>query len=330
MKSISMSRFSSSRVCSALSAAKAWIAASTGSTTSADSMVGTVGVGTDSAVAAGLGRLSPAAGREILEPSTPRGGSTRLRRVGGPFADGIRVGAVSVPLATAERWVSEYTSLNNASVANPYAYPAYDRYEGERNDPRVLTDADLLAPGLLNVPVKIRSYYDLQRVRSALEDGLANDDLCVPLAEVDDPTRVAAMVKPLYAILDDPQTRPWNVSATTLSKVLQRKRPESLVLHDKWVNACYVGGTTFRPRTPGRSCERTQGKSTALSRNRTRRLLASMVSLRNGDREGMSCPVSGSPREGVVETQRGLAGHRVRGPGRGAPRGCMFPSLDAA
>ncbi|MGD1252690.1 DUF6308 family protein [Mycobacterium seoulense] len=63
----------------------------------------------------------------------------------------------------------------------------------------------------------------------------------VPLAEIDDPIRIATMVKPLYAVLDDPQTRPWNVSATTLSKVLHRKRPETLVLHDKWVKACYVG-----------------------------------------------------------------------------------------
>lgn len=160
----------------------------------------------------------------------------------GTLADGIRIGGVSVPLVTAQRWVSEYTDVNNASATNPYAYPAYDRYEGDRNDPRLLTDADFLAPGLLNVPVKIRSYYDLQRLRPDLEAGLANDDLGVPLAEIDDPARVAAMVKPLYAVLDDPQRRPWNVYATTLSKVLHRKRPKSLVLHDKWVNTCYVGG----------------------------------------------------------------------------------------
>lgn len=47
MKSISMSRFSSSRVCSAVSAARAWIAASPGSTTSSDSTLGTLDMGTD-------------------------------------------------------------------------------------------------------------------------------------------------------------------------------------------------------------------------------------------------------------------------------------------
>lgn len=169
------------------------------------------------------------------------------------MADDVRIGGVSVPLATAQRWVGEYTSVQNASAANPYAYPAYDRYERERNDPRRLRDADLLAPGLLNVPVKIRSYYDLQRIRADLEAGLANDDLGVALAEIDDPVRVAAMVKPLYRVLDDPQRRPWNVNATTLSKVLHRKRPNSLVLHDKWVNACYVGANGPVERVQNRS-----------------------------------------------------------------------------
>ena len=49
------------------------------------------------------------------------------------------------------------------------------------------------------------------------------------------------MVRALYTLLDDPQRKPWNVLGTTLSKVLHRKRPQSVVLHDKWVNACYVG-----------------------------------------------------------------------------------------
>ncbi len=158
-----------------------------------------------------------------------------------PEKDTIRVGRVSIPLATAQKWIIDYTSPDNVTAAKPYAYPAYDRYERERNDPRQLTDADLLVPALLNVPVKIRSFYGLQRIRPQLEAGLANDDLARPLATIDDLDRVADMVAPLYAVLDDPQTRPWNVQGTTLSKVLHRKRPESLVLHDIWVRACYVG-----------------------------------------------------------------------------------------
>jgi hypothetical protein len=152
----------------------------------------------------------------------------------------VRVGSVLVPVATAQRWIRDYTNLENTTAANPYAYPAYDQYEKDRPDPNRLSDADLLAPGLLNVPIKIRSYYGLQQVRSDLEEGLANEDLDLPLAEVENPERVAAMVKPLYNVLDDPSRKPRNVKATTLSKVLHRKRPQSLVLHDIWVKACYL------------------------------------------------------------------------------------------
>lgn len=165
----------------------------------------------------------------------------------------VRVGRVSIPLARAQQWVAEYTDARNSSAANPYAYPAYDSYERDRNDPRHLTDADFLAPGLLNVPVKIRSFYDLQRICPNLEAGLANDDLGYALAEIEDPIRVERMVKPLYSVLDAPKAKPWNVNATTLSKVLHRKRPQSLVLHDKWVNACYVSADGPIPRVRNRA-----------------------------------------------------------------------------
>jgi hypothetical protein len=92
----------------------------------------------------------------------------------------------------------------------------------------------------LNVRLSIRSFYGLQRIQRVLEQGLANEDLASPLAEVQDPDRIAAMVKPLYAVLDDQATRPWRMKGTTLSKALHRKRPQSLVLQDIWVRACYV------------------------------------------------------------------------------------------
>lgn len=160
--------------------------------------------------------------------------------MGDEFSNHITVGAVSIPMPQALEWVRTYTA-GNVRAANPFAYPAYDRFDAEGNDPTRLTDGDLLAPGMLNVPVKIDSFYDLTAVRGALEAALANDDLALPLAEVDDPVRVAQMIKPLYAVLDDPHTRPRGVQATTLSKVLHRKRPQSVVLHDRWVQACYAG-----------------------------------------------------------------------------------------
>jgi hypothetical protein len=35
--------------------------------------------------------------------------------------------------------------------------------------------------------------------------------------------------------------------------VLHRKRPESLALHDRWVQACYLGDRAPVPRSKGRS-----------------------------------------------------------------------------
>jgi hypothetical protein len=170
------------------------------------------------------------------------------------MAEKVRVGNVQIAQETAVGWVRDYTDAErNTARPNPYAYPAYDEYERENNDPRRLTDADLLAPVLLNVGLSIRAFYGLQRIRGTLEKGLANEDLRRPLAEIDNPERVAGMVKPLYGVLDNSQTKPWGVKGTTLSKILHRKAPQSLVLHDKWVRACYVGDNGPVPRARDRS-----------------------------------------------------------------------------
>ena len=155
--------------------------------------------------------------------------------------DSVVVGTVAVPLERAERWVSEYTDADrNTSATDPYAFPAYDRFQDHDNDPRVITDADLLAPTLLNVPVKIRTFYGLARVRDRLVDALQHPGLARALEEVEEPDAVTAMVSPLYEVLDGADA-PNGAQGTTLSKVLHRKRPASIVLHDKWVRACYVG-----------------------------------------------------------------------------------------
>jgi Family of unknown function (DUF6308) len=91
-------------------------------------------------------------------------------------------------------------------------------------------------------------------LRPELEKALANEDLQVPLRELHDPDRVAAVVRPLYQVLDG-TTAPSGVKGTTLSKILHRKRPQTLVLHDTWVRACYVGeeDTAPVPRAQRRS-----------------------------------------------------------------------------
>lgn len=165
----------------------------------------------------------------------------------------VRVGQVDVPMAVALDWIREYTDPDNAAGEHPYAFPAYDCFDGGTDEPDRLTDGDLLAPGLLNVPVKIRSFYGLQRLRPRLEGGLKHPVLDRPLADVDDLSQLEAAVRDLYAVLDSPTERPWGVNATTLSKVLHRKRPLSVVLHDRWVRACYVGDHGPVPRAKERT-----------------------------------------------------------------------------
>jgi len=178
---------------------------------------------------------------------------------GGPYGQevvevdrSVTVGRFKIQLRLACQWVSRYTdATTNLTAADPYAYPAYDRFNAGQNDPAVLLDADLLAPGLLNVPVSIRSFYGLQLVRDELQRLLAPTELASPLAELTD-DRIADLIGPFYALLDDSRTKPWGVSGTTLSKVLHRKRPNSLALHDRWVQACYVGEGAV-PRAETRS-----------------------------------------------------------------------------
>lgn len=167
--------------------------------------------------------------------------------------DSVKIGRFAIPVETAAQWVSLYTdSAANALSAKPYAYPAYDQYNSDANTATVPTDADFLAPGLLNVPVKVRSFYGMQRVRDRLQAGLSASDLGRPLAELTD-ERIAALIGSLYSVLDDSDTKPWGVKATTLSKVLHRKRPASIALHDTWVQTCYLGDGAPVPRVKHRS-----------------------------------------------------------------------------
>lgn len=168
--------------------------------------------------------------------------------------DDVRIGRVVVPFDTATKWIRDYTDeASNLDSEHPYAFPAYDQYDGGTTDPAVLTDGDLLSPMLLNVQVKLRAFYGLQRARSRLQEALSDPLLETPLAEIIDDRRLRSAVRGLYGPLDESESKPWGVGATTLSKVLHRKRPHSVVLHDRWVRACYVGDEAPVPRAKNRS-----------------------------------------------------------------------------
>lgn len=180
--------------------------------------------------------------------------------------DTLKVGGYrGIPMSTATGWVSRYTdAVANASLQRSYAFPAYDQYRGGDNVPQVLDDADFLAPALLNVTISIRSFYALQQQRSRLQELLAAEELARPLASLTD-EQIQSHIGGLFAILDEGEsvegedgeatsgTLP-GIGGTKLSKVLHRKRPESIPLHDRWVWSCYVGDVGDPvPRAKGRS-----------------------------------------------------------------------------
>lgn len=152
----------------------------------------------------------------------------------------ISVGRARVSEADAVQWLTAYTDeAKSRASKKPYAFPAYDRFESGSATSH-LNDGDLLAPVLLNVGISIRSFYGLQAVRGQLETALQDSRLDTPLAAAP-PELVEQAVSSIYGILDDPKARPIGIWGTKLSKVVHRKRPAFLVLHDKWVRACYVG-----------------------------------------------------------------------------------------
>jgi hypothetical protein len=152
----------------------------------------------------------------------------------------ISVGRVHAPVTQAAQWLRRYTDeVQTRLSAKPFAFPAYDRFH-TGTQPGELNDGDLLAPVLLNVGIGIRSFYGLQTVRSRLEAALGDERLDTPLVAAPDDL-IERRVSEIYRILDDPKSRPYGVSGTKLSKIVHRKRPAFLVLHDRWVRACYVG-----------------------------------------------------------------------------------------
>lgn len=162
--------------------------------------------------------------------------------------DIVRIGRVTVDLTTARRWVEEYTDPARTRSNAPYAFPAYDRFDAGSLRSQ-LTDGDLLAPTLLNAAPSLRAFYSLQAMRNDLEERLAKvvDDRLEDLPA----DRIRAIMTLIYEPLDQHRAGTRDgLNGTTYSKVLHRKRPTVLPLHDRWVRACYVA--TDGPVPPAR------------------------------------------------------------------------------
>lgn len=158
----------------------------------------------------------------------------------------FQVGRVTVPVELAVKWVTDYTSpppqdtSTTRTAIQRFAYPAYDRLL-TGSGPNELNDGDLLAPLLLNAAPSVNAFYRFQAMKAGLEQGLRR---CAnrPLAELPDEV-IERDAHALYGVLDEDRSNhgKQGQGGTTLSKILHRKRPESLSLHDKWVHRCYVG-----------------------------------------------------------------------------------------
>ncbi len=151
----------------------------------------------------------------------------------------IHIGKVRMTAGQARKFIADYTKTgSDPKEKKPSAFPAYDELH-TGTGPAELSDGDLLAPAMLNVKITIRAMYGLQHIRAELEQALGSPVFTKTLAQASD-DEIASVIEALYSPLDGPE-KPQDVGGTKLSKVVHRKRPDFLVLHDVWVNRCYVG-----------------------------------------------------------------------------------------
>ncbi len=157
----------------------------------------------------------------------------------------LRVGNQHVEIEQAQGWLDEHV----ASQLNGWAN--YDHYDSGTGD-TALGEADLMAPGLLNVGITLSRFPALKNrlpeIRKALDlvptdVGIVKDPQRPDLRVADDnDIRAAADA---FVLLDT--DRPPGTRLTVYSKVLHRKRPHLLPLYDRNVRQCYCRPTRSEP-----------------------------------------------------------------------------------
>jgi hypothetical protein len=160
----------------------------------------------------------------------------------------IRVGNCQRSWDETVQFAATYLGASDAA----WSYPAYDGYMGE-DATGPLTDADLLAPILLNVShLSVATFYRLQKETPRLQELL--DQLSPDLSLVDATPADLELVGALFEGIDANRLR--GAKATTLSKILHRKRPALIPLQDAQVRRCYQDGPDAAlPLVPGRTWE---------------------------------------------------------------------------
>lgn len=138
----------------------------------------------------------------------------------------------------------------NRVSKTPYAFSAYHHFDSG-SGPTELNDGDLLAPALLNVRPSVAAFYGLQSVRGELESGLTATSAPVTLQSAVDDGTLRKRRLPFIGFLDSNHRH--GVGLTTVTKILHRKRPEFMPLHDQFVKRCYYGAGACHPIQPSRS-----------------------------------------------------------------------------
>ena len=144
----------------------------------------------------------------------------------------LRIGGVRIDRAQALDSARSYLSRRDR-----FGYPAYDSF-GSEGGPWQISDADFVAPVLLNAEMNSRTFYALEAIRPHLEHWLADIPLDARLVEAG-PDELARLGE-LFSVLDSDDL-PGNARGSILAKVMHRKRPAFIPLYDRFVDYCYRG-----------------------------------------------------------------------------------------
>ncbi len=144
----------------------------------------------------------------------------------------LRIGGVRIDRASALDSARGYLSRRDR-----FGYPAYDSF-GSEGGPWKISDADFVAPVLLNAEMNSRTFYALEAIRPHLERWLVDIPLDARLVEAGAPE--LARLGELFSVLDSDDL-PVDARGSILAKVMHRKRPAFIPLYDRFVDYCYRG-----------------------------------------------------------------------------------------
>ncbi len=144
----------------------------------------------------------------------------------------LRIGGVEIDHGLALDSARSYLSRRDR-----FGYPAYDSF-GSEGGPWRVSDADFVAPVLLNAEMNSRTFYALEAIRPHLERWLVDIPLDARLVEAG-PAELERLGD-LFSVLDSDDL-PVNARGSILAKVMHRKRPAFIPLYDRFVDYCYRG-----------------------------------------------------------------------------------------